>query len=81
MPPKDAIYSDILKKFENIEDYTIDKKGRVVAYPKGDKPLRIVSNFVIVPEKQIIRDDGEEKEGEVLVHGLLEGGKIITSKY
>lgn len=78
MPPKDAIYSDILKKFENIEDYTIDKKGRVVAYPKGDKPLRIVSNFVIVPEKQIIRDDGEEKEGEVLVHGLLEGGKKLS---
>lgn len=77
VPPKDPIYSDILKKFENIEDYTIDKKGRVVAYPKGDKPLRIVSNFVIVPEKQIIRDDGEEKEGEILVHGLLEGGEKL----
>ncbi|HBG3821701.1 TPA: bifunctional DNA primase/polymerase [Clostridioides difficile] len=78
MTPKDPVYSDTLKKFENIEDYTIDKKGRVVAYPKGDKPLRIVSNYVIVPEKQIIRDNGEEEEGEVLVHGLLEGGKKLS---
>ena len=76
-PPKNPIYRDTLKKFQNIEDYTIDKKGRVVSYPKGDKPLRIVSNYVIIPEKQIIRDNGEDKEGEVLVHGLLEGGEKL----
>lgn len=78
MPPKDPVYSDILEKFENIEDYTIDKKGRLIAYSTGDKPLRVISNYVIVPEKQIIRDNGEEKEGEVLVHGLLEGGKKLS---
>ncbi len=77
MPPSNEVYNDVLNQFRRIDNYTLDKRGRLISYPLGDNPSKIISNFVTIPIKQVIRTDGDNQESEVEVYGIMENGKLL----
>ncbi|KZZ85047.1 bifunctional DNA primase/polymerase [Bacillus sp. SJS] len=71
--PTHPIYKPYLQAMEQIEEYTLDEKGRLITFDKKGNPLE-VSNFVARPTLEIIRDDGLQEKRMFRIEGVLNGG-------
>lgn len=71
--PTLEIYQPYIKVLEDIEDYTLDEKGKLIAFDRKGNPFE-VANFVARPTLEVTRDDGQEEKKTFRIEGVLNGG-------
>ena len=75
--PQEPIYKKIMDKLTG-SNYHISEDGELCTLDKDGNPVKI-SNFVIVPLKEIVRDDGANAEIRFEVRAICAGGEKLPS--
>ncbi|SET51582.1 protein of unknown function [Natronincola peptidivorans] len=72
-PPSNPVYKPYLQRLRHINEFDLDNQGNLCSYDKNGSPYRL-SNFVAMPTKEIIRDDGVSQERTFRIKGIRKGG-------